>query len=105
MPVLVRRAVKTVYFIALFLPVGRALGPADGWFSYVWANRIGEMLYGPDEIGLDGFIRDLYLHRNDDHSSHYDSYISPDNDVIQRDKEIGKWLYQLTYGLRTTAAH
>ncbi len=61
MPVLVRRAVKTVYFIALFLPVGRALGPADGWFSYVWANRIGEMLYGPDEIGLDG-LYEIYTY-------------------------------------------
>lgn len=55
MPALVRRAVKTVYFIALSLPVGRVLGPADGWFSYVWANRICEMLYGPDEIGQDSF--------------------------------------------------
>lgn len=52
MPALVRRAVKTVYFIALSLPVGRALGPAEGWFSYVWANRICEMLYGPDEIDV-----------------------------------------------------
>ena len=57
MPVLVHRAVKTVYFIALFLPVGRALGPADGRFSYVWANRIGEILYGPDEIGQDSLYK------------------------------------------------
>lgn len=61
MPVLVRRAVKTVYFIALFLPVGCALGPADGWFSYVWANRIGEMLYGPDEIGQDS-LYEIYTY-------------------------------------------
>lgn len=61
MPVLVRSAVKTVYFIALFLPVGRALGPADGWFSYVWANRIGEILYGPDEIGQDS-LYEIYTY-------------------------------------------
>ena len=61
MPVLVRRAVKTVYFMALFLPVGRALGPADGWFSYVWANRIGEILYGPDEIGQDS-LYEIYTY-------------------------------------------
>lgn len=61
MPVLVRRAVKTVYFIALFLPVGRALEPADGWFSYVWANRIGEMLYGPDEIDQDS-LYEIYTY-------------------------------------------
>lgn len=61
MPVLVRRAVKTVYFMALFLPVGRALGPADGWFSYVWAKRIGEMLYGPDEIGQDS-LYEIYTY-------------------------------------------
>ncbi|MCK6894950.1 hypothetical protein [Enterobacter bugandensis] len=58
---LVRRAVKTVYFIALFLPVGRALGPADEWFSYVWANRIGEMLHGPDEIGQDS-LYEIYTY-------------------------------------------
>ncbi len=61
MPVLVRRAVKTVYFIALSLPVGRALGPADGWFSYVWANRICKMLYGPDEIGQDS-LYEIYTY-------------------------------------------
>ncbi len=61
MQALVRRAVKTVCFIALSLPVERALGPADGWFSYVWANRIGEMLYGPDEIGQDS-LYEIYTY-------------------------------------------
>lgn len=61
MQALVRRAVKTVCFIALSLPVGRALGPADGWFSYIWANRIGEVLYGPDEIGQDS-LYEIYTY-------------------------------------------
>lgn len=61
MQALVRRAVRTVCFIALSLPVGRALGPADGWFSYIWANRIGEMLYGPDEIGQDS-LYEIYTY-------------------------------------------
>lgn len=34
------------------------------------------------------FIRDLYLHRNDDHSSHYDGDLSLNNEIVQQNKEI-----------------
>lgn len=60
-PALVRRAMKTVYFIALSLPVGRALGRAERWFNYAWASRIGEILYGHDERGQDN-LYELYTY-------------------------------------------
>lgn len=52
-PKLVRRAVKIVYFIALSFPVGRTLGPAELWIDHDLVDRIGEILYGPSEIGQD----------------------------------------------------
>lgn len=50
---LVRRVAKTIYFIALSFPVGRTLGPAEFWFDYELAHRIGEVFYGRGEIGQD----------------------------------------------------
>lgn len=53
LPKLVRRVAKTIYFIALSFLVGRTLGPAEGWFDYELAHRIGEVFYGAGEIGQD----------------------------------------------------
>lgn len=53
LPKLARRVAKTIYFIALSFPVGRTLGPAEFWFNYELAHRIGEVFYGPGEIGQD----------------------------------------------------
>ncbi|MCU6339067.1 hypothetical protein KW823_21300 [Enterobacter quasiroggenkampii] len=53
LPKLARRFAKTIFFIALSFPVGRTLGPAEFWFDYELAHRIGEVFYGPGEIGQD----------------------------------------------------
>ncbi len=53
LPKLARRVAKTIYFIALSFPVGRTLGPAEGWFDYEFAHRIGEVFSGRGEIGQD----------------------------------------------------
>lgn len=53
LPKLARRVAKTIYFIALSFPVGRTLGPAEGWFDYELVHRIGEIFSGRGEIGQD----------------------------------------------------
>ncbi|KLP72625.1 hypothetical protein ABF81_14790 [Enterobacter hormaechei subsp. steigerwaltii] len=58
---LVRRVVKTIYFVALSFPVGRTLGPAEFWFDYEIAHRIGEVFYGPGEIGQDA-LYEIYTY-------------------------------------------
>ncbi len=57
----VRRIGKVIYFITLFIVVGRLIGDPELWFNDDLATRIGHLIYGPDEIGADNFY-DLYLY-------------------------------------------
>lgn len=55
------RLSKVIYFITLFIVVGRLIGDPELWFNDDLATRIGHLIYGPDEIGADNFY-DLYLY-------------------------------------------
>ncbi|WP_347113226.1 hypothetical protein AAHB66_13070 [Leclercia sp. S52] len=57
----VRKISKVIYFITLFIVVGRLIGDPELWFNDGLATRIGHFIYGPDEIGADNFY-DLYLY-------------------------------------------
>lgn len=57
----VRRIIKTIYFITLFVVVGRMIGDPELWINDNVATRIGHIIYGPDEIGADNFY-DLYFY-------------------------------------------
>lgn len=57
----VRRIIKTIYFITLFVVVGRMIGDPELWINDNMATHIGHIIYGPDEIGADNFY-DLYFY-------------------------------------------
>lgn len=55
------RLSKVIYFITLFIVIGRLISDPELWFNDDLATRIGHLIYGPDEIGADNFY-DLYLY-------------------------------------------
>lgn len=58
---LVRRTVKITFYIILSIAVGRTIGPPETWINYGLAEYIGNIIYGPGEIGADNFY-DLYFY-------------------------------------------
>lgn len=58
---LARKATKVAFFLALMLVVARTLGPPELWFNEQLALKIGQMIYGNEEIGADRFY-DIYFY-------------------------------------------
>lgn len=59
--ILVLKLSKFIYFIILFVIVGRYKGDPEFWFNDDMATHIGHAIYGPGEIGADNFY-DLYFY-------------------------------------------
>lgn len=56
---LVHSIAKLLFYITLSVIIGRALGPSEQWFDYGTARRIGNLIYGPGEIGAEN-LYDVY---------------------------------------------
>ncbi|NIF33335.1 hypothetical protein F3J29_14485 [Enterobacter sp. Cy-643] len=57
----VRNVGKILYFLILSLIIGRTIGNPEIWFDHDLATQLGNILYGPGEIGADNFY-DLYFY-------------------------------------------
>lgn len=61
MATLARKSGKAGYFILLLVCVGRAMGEPYNWINYDFVLKIGNLLYGPGEIGAEA-IDDTYFY-------------------------------------------
>lgn len=61
MATLARKSGKAGYFLLLLVLVGRAMGEPYNWINYDFVLKIGNLLYGPGEIGAEA-IDDTYFY-------------------------------------------
>ncbi len=61
MATLARKSGKAGYFLLLLVCVGRAMGEPYNWINYDFVLKIGNLLYGPGEIGAEA-IDDTYFY-------------------------------------------
>lgn len=61
MAILARKSGKVAFFLLILLCVGRTMGEPYNWISYDFVLKIGNLLYGPGEIGAEA-IDDTYFY-------------------------------------------
>lgn len=61
MATLARKSGKVVFFLLILVCVGRAMGEPYNWINYNFVLKLGNLLYGPGEIGAEA-IEDTYFY-------------------------------------------
>ncbi|MCP1206026.1 hypothetical protein NIM72_10810 [Pantoea sp. B550] len=61
MAILARKSGKVAFFLLILLCVGRTMGEPYNWISYDFVLKIGNLLYGPGEIGAEA-IDDTFFY-------------------------------------------
>lgn len=61
MAILARKSGKVAFFLLILLCVGRTMGEPYNWINYDFVLKIGNLLYGPGEIGAEA-IDDTFFY-------------------------------------------